>query len=147
MIKYALVCDKNHEFASWFPDSDGFDSQARRGFVTCPECHSAKVRKAIMAPSIATRRSEPVVATAPEVVAVPDERETAMRAMMRKIRSHIADTAEDVGPRFPSEARAMHDGDIEPRAIVGQATLEEARDLIEDGIAIMPVPILPEDRH
>ena len=147
MIKYALVCDQSHRFDSWFPDSDGFDSQARRGFVTCPECHSVKVRKAIMAPSIAIRRGEPAVEAAPETVALPDERETAMRAMMRKIRSHIADTADDVGPRFPEQARAMHDGDIEPRAIVGQATLEEARDLIEDGIAIMPVPILPEDRH
>ena len=147
MIKYALVCDQNHGFESWFPDSDGFDSQARRGFVICPECHSAKVSKAIMAPSIATRRGEPAVEAAPETVVVQDERETAMRAMMRKIRSHIADTAEDVGPRFPADARAMHDGDIEPRAIVGQATREEARDLIEDGIAIMPVPILPEDRH
>ena len=146
MIKYALVCDKNHGFESWFSDSDSFDIQARHGFVSCPECDSAKVCKAIMAPAIAARLGEPM-ADAPAPTPVVDGPETAMRAKLRDLRRHFAEHTENVGQRFPAEARAMHDGDIAPRAIVGQATMAEARDLIEDGIAIMPVPILPEDRH
>ena len=148
MIKYALICDASHVFDSWFRDSDAYDLQARRGFVTCPDCHSAIVRKAIMAPAIATRRggaeAEPESAAA---VAVLDERDAARRKMMRKLRRHITDNTEDVGPRFPEEARAMHDGEMEARPIMGEATPREARALIEDGIAILPVPVPPDGHH
>lgn len=148
MIKYALICDASHAFESWFRDSDAFETQAKRGFVTCPDCQSALVRKAIMAPAIATRRAvsgpEP---EPPEPVPVLDERDAAMRTMVRKFRRHIADNTEDVGPRFPEEARAMHDGEMEARPIMGEASPRQARELIEDGIAILPVPVLPDERH
>lgn len=149
MIKYALNCDRGHDFESWFRDSDAFDVQARRGFVTCPVCQSIRVEKAIMAPAIATRRAvaeaEPAAIQAPEPLL--DERETKMRALARQIRQHITETAEDVGKAFPEQARAMHEGAAEPRPIMGEATMREVRELIEDGVGIMPVPELPEDRH
>ena len=148
MIKYALNCDKGHSFESWFRDSAAFDVQAKRGFVTCPVCQSARVEKAIMAPAISTRRAvaetEPA-APAPEPLM--DEGEAKMRALARQIRQHIVETTEDVGHQFPDQARAMHEGSIEPRAIMGEASLAEVKELLEDGVKIMPVPGLPDERH
>ena len=143
MIKYALLCDQNHSFESWFAGSDAFDMQSRRGFVTCPVCQSAKVGKAIMAPAIMARRGE--AAAPPQVAPEPllDERETKMRALARQIRDHVLANSEDVGKKFPRDARAMHEGTMEPRPIRGEATFEEVRELAEDGVAVMPVPVLP----
>ena len=148
MIKYALVCAAEHGFESWFPDSAAFDTQAKRGFVTCPVCGTQRVSKAVMAPAIASRRDKTVEAPAETLPApAPDARDVAMRAMMRDMRRHILENTENVGDKFPEQARQMHDGEIEHRPITGQATPEEARELIEDGIEIMPVPEFPEDRH
>ena len=149
MIKYALNCDRGHSFESWFRDSDAFDVQARRGFVACPVCQSVQVQKAIMSPAISTRRAvaeaEPAADPVPEPLL--DEGESKMRALARQIRQHITETTEDVGKAFPEQARAMHEGTVEPRPIMGEATLSEVRELIEDGVRIMPVPELPEERH
>ena len=161
MIKYALVCEAKHEFESWFPDSSAFDTQAKRGFVTCPVCNSARVSKAIMSPNVARKdriaakavveeASTPPVETAPEPqqpVALLDERATALRAAIRELRSKIIEDSVDVGDQFPAEARKIHDGDAPARSIRGQASLEEARALIEDGIPLMPIPSLPEERN
>lgn len=149
MIRYALVCDKAHEFDSWFPGSDAFDEQARRGFVVCPVCGSAKVGKAMMAPAIATRRgmAEVEAVTASEPVPLLDEREAKMRTLARQMREHVLANTEDVGPRFPEEARAMHEGTIEPRPIMGEASMAEVRELLEDGVQVMPVPGAVDGRH
>ncbi len=148
MIKYALNCDKGHSFESWFRDSAAFDTQARRGFVTCPVCQSASVQKAIMSPAISTRRA--VAETEPAAsppAPLMDEGEVRMRSLARQIRQHIAENTEDVGQNFPEQARAMHEGTIEPRPIMGEASLAEVKELLEDGVKIMPVPGLPDDRH
>ena len=145
MIKYALACTDGHEFESWFPDSAAYETQVRRGFVACPVCDSVRVGKAIMAPAIAARReraSEEAALPAPK----PDP-QALLRAKWREMRRHIEANSENVGANFPEQARQMHDGDIEHRPIMGQATRDEARALIEDGIAIMPVPVFPDDRH
>ena len=162
MIKYSLVCDNGHEFESWFADSDAFDTQAKRGFVECPHCRSTKVSKAIMAPRIVrTDRGSPVAdtpaqdggppaanaAAAPQQVALLDERQQAVRAMIHELRRRIVETSTDVGARFPQEARKMHEGEIPHRSIYGQATLEEAKALVEDGVPVMPIPTLPEERN
>ena len=147
MIRYALNCDRGHTFDSWFRDSEAFDVQARRGLVVCPVCDSVHVSKAIMAPAISTRRG----GTEVEAVAAPepllDERESKMRALARQMREHIVENTEDVGNRFPEEARAMHDGTMEPRPIMGEATMAEARELLEEGVRIMPVPGGPDGGH
>jgi hypothetical protein len=164
MIKYALVCKDGHEFESWFPNSESYDKQAKRGFVVCPVCQSPKVSKAIMAPQVArkdrARGSAPVeeapteapaagpapAAPAPQM-ALLDERQIALRAAIRELRSKMIENSVDVGSQFPEEARKIHDGSAPARSIRGQASLEEAKALIEEGVPLMPIPDLPEERN
>jgi hypothetical protein len=158
MIRYALACAAGHGFDSWFRDSASFDDQQRAGFVTCPVCGSSKVEKQIMAPSVARtdldRPAPEPVPDAPQTAPVPSgpmallsERETAFRELLRAIRRHVVETAEDVGPRFAEEARRMHDGLSDFRAIYGEATPEEARALAEEGIEAFALPILPDEHN
>ena len=148
MIKYALVCTAEHSFESWFQDSAAYDSQVKRGFVACPVCGTQHVAKAVMAPAIGSRRDQAVESPVEVLLAPrPDPREAAMRAMMRDMRRHILENTENVGDKFVEQARQMHEGDITHRPITGQATPEEARELTDEGIAIMPLPEFPEDRH
>ena len=157
MIRYALICDEAHEFESWFSSVSGFDEQARRGFVTCPHCNSPRVTKAIMAPNVARRdRDDAAPAPAaiqpsqeaqPQDMLLVDSKMAEVRAMVRALREKIMEHTTDVGAAFPEEARKIHDGDAEARPIRGQASFEEARALIEDGVEIMPIPLLPEERN
>jgi hypothetical protein len=147
MIKFALVCDQDHSFESWFPDGGAYDVQARRGLIACPVCHSTRVSKAIMAPAIVSRQKaerRPQEA-APAPVALLDERQQRLRDMARHLRKEILANTDDVGAKFPEEARAIHDGDKPARSIRGQATAEEARALIEEGVGVLPMPFLPEE--
>ena len=160
MIKYALVCDKAHEFESWFRDSAAYDVQARRGLVACPLCNSIRIGKAIMAPSVAGTRdyarpvegetpaaATPVPPAADAPVALLDERHQRLRRMIREVRAEIIAKSDDVGRSFPDEARKIHEGEAPPRSIYGQASGEEIKELLEDGIAILPMPGLPEERN
>ena len=148
MIKYALACEQAHEFESWFPSSEAFETQRKRGFVTCPYCNSAKVEKQIMAPSVA-RTDKALTAPAPEAqpVAILSEKERELRAALRALREHVMKNAEDVGKGFVEEARKMHHGETEERSIYGQADLAEARALLEEGIDVLPLPVVPDDRN
>ncbi len=155
MILYSLVCDAAHEFDGWFRDSATFDAQASSGVVVCPYCHSTKITKAVMAPHVARNffphasgdeKRQPSCARRQEEsqpVALLDERHAQLRAMIRELRESIVSSTEDVGERFPSEARKIQDGDAEPRPIRGRASLAEAKSLLEDGIEILPFPGLP----
>jgi hypothetical protein len=150
MIKYALACDQAHEFESWFPSSEAYEAQLTRGLVTCPFCHSARVEKQIMAPSVA--RAEKAVVAAPtqpnaQPVAMLSEKEREIRAMLRAMREHVTKNAENVGERFADEARKMHYGEAETRSIFGEANPSDARALIEEGIEIHALPIVPDDRN
>lgn len=159
MIRYTLRCDRSHEFESWFQSSSAYDSQVKRKLVTCPLCGSAKVDKAIMAPRIVGKKGRGA-APPPEAVASPlpeaapsgptslmmaQERE--LRAKLKELRDHIVKNADNVGEKFATEARAMHYGDKEHRPIYGEASPDEAKSLIEEGIEVSPLPILPEDRN
>ncbi len=158
MILYSLVCDAAHEFDGWFRDSATFDAQASSGVVVCPYCHSTKIAKAVMAPHVARKsfprasgdeKRQPCARRQDEgreesqPVALLDERHAQLRAMIRELRESIVASTEDVGERFPSEARKIQDGDAEPRPIRGRASLAEAKSLLEDGIEILPFPGLP----
>lgn len=158
MIRYALHCDRDHQFESWFQSSSAYDSQVKRKLVTCPICGSAKIDKAIMAPRIvgkkgrATPPPEPATTTAPEAapsgptsLMMAQERE--LRAKLKELRDHIVKNADNVGERFANEARAMHYGDKEHRPIYGEASPDEAKSLIDEGIEVSPLPTLPEDRN
>jgi hypothetical protein len=141
MIKYALVCEGEHAFESWFPDSESYEVQSRRGLIACPECNSTRVAKAIMAPAVAAGRAP----AAP--LALLDERQRQMREFASRLRKEIIANTDDVGERFPQEARAIHVGDAPARSIRGQASLDEARALVEDGVGVLPLPYLPDDRN
>lgn len=155
MIRYSLRCERGHDFESWFQSSSAYDSQHKRGLVTCPICESTKVDKAIMAPRIARKGKskaapEPVAAPAEDtnstsLVMAPQERE--LLTKLRELRDHVLKNADDVGKKFPEEARKMHYGDIEQRAIYGEATAEEARSLVDEGIEVAALPVLPGDRN
>jgi hypothetical protein len=158
MIRYDLRCDKGHGFESWFQNSAAYDSQVRRKLVNCPECGSLRVEKAIMAPRIAknSRSYMPAVAepaaagdsgaeTTTPLMMAPQEAE--LRAKLKELRDHVTRNADNVGEKFPTEARKMHYGDIEHRPIFGEASPDEARSLIEEGVEVMPLPVLPGDRN
>jgi hypothetical protein len=163
MIRYTLVCEAEHSFESWFPSSDSYDAQAARGLVACPVCGSAQVTKSMMAPSIArTDRGQrpaasgdavPEEATPPALPArtvpqlAPTEPEQRLRALLHAMRAEVTKNADDVGARFPEEARRMHYGEAETRAIYGEASPDEARALIDEGIAVTPLPPASDDRH
>jgi hypothetical protein len=158
MIRYNLRCDKGHAFESWFQSSSAYESQEKRKLVNCPSCGSSKVERAIMAPRIVSQKGRedaaPAPAAAPVDVSAPaaatpllmaQERE--LRAKLRELRDHIVKNADNVGERFPNEARKMHYGDIEHRPIYGEASPEEARSLIDEGVEVSPLPVLPDDRN
>ncbi len=162
MIRYSLRCERDHAFESWFQDSSAYDAQVKRKLVICPVCNSVTIEKAIMAPRIVGKkgreRAEPApAAPTPAPVEAPaaaagstpllmaQERE--LRAKLKELRDHIVKNADNVGERFPNEARKMHYGDIEHRPIYGEASPEEARSLIDEGIEVSPLPVLPEDRN
>lgn len=156
MIRYTLRCEKDHSFESWFQSSSAYDSQVKRKLVACPVCGSAKVEKAIMAPRIVGKKGRdkapapvetPAEAPTSESTSLMMAQERELRAKIKELRDHIVKNADNVGERFPNEARAMHYGDKEHRPIYGEASPEEARSLIEEGVEVSPLPTLPEDRN
>ena len=157
MIRYNLVCDKRHEFESWFQDSAAYDKQAKRGLVSCPLCGSSKVDKAIMAPRLArkdksTSINVPVESEAPAPttnapVAMISPQEKEFRAKLKELRDHLTANADNVGKKFPEVARKMHYGEVEHRSIYGEASPQDAKELHEEGIEFHPLPVLPEERN
>jgi hypothetical protein len=159
MIHYNLRCARGHTFESWFQSSSAYESQEKRKLVNCPVCGSAKVERAIMAPQIVSKKGRdttnpvPAPAAATTDVAAPAStpllmaQERELRAKLRELRDHIVKNADNVGERFPNEARKMHYGDIEHRPIYGEATPDEARALIDEGVEVSPIPVLPDDRN
>ena len=154
MIRYDLICDKGHEFDGWFSDSAAYDGQAKRGLVTCVHCGSAKIEKQLMAPGIpvkGNRRKEgptkPAAAapSQPVLASAFDPRQEKLLQMMREMRKTVEENAEYVGNRFAEEARKIHYDESEKRGIYGETTARDAKALIEEGIDIHPLPVLPED--
>lgn len=138
MIKYALECGHGHQFEGWFSDSADFDQQQDAGLLTCPSCGAHDIEKALMAPAISTsRRREAAAKRFKEVKAAVEE--SAKRA-----RDYVEKNFEHVGKNFPEEARKIHYGEADERAIYGDATPKEAKELSDEGIAIAQVPVTPE---
>lgn len=137
MIKFALRCEpEGHVFDGWFRSSEDFDRQADSGLVACPDCGATSVAKSLMRPALASSKSESAPPEAARMLA-------ALQAAARKVRAQ----ADYVGPQFAEEARRIHLGEARSRQIYGEASLPEVRELSEDGIAIMPLPPLPEDKN
>jgi hypothetical protein len=161
VIQYALACDKGHTFESWFQNSAAYDKQAKRKLIECPMCGSAKVEKAIMAPRLARRDKSTSIAVREEAAsahaeaATPDTSPVAMispqehefRKKLKELRDHLTANADNVGKKFPEEARKMHYGETEHRSIYGEASAEDAKELHDEGIAFHPLPVLPDERN
>jgi hypothetical protein len=155
MIRYRLKCRKGHEFEGWFSGSAAFDREAKQGRVTCPTCGTSKVSKALMAPRIAKsgkpKRGGKNVEPPPSEPPKPETQRVAahgeLAAAMRKLRAEIEAKSEYVGSRFPEEARKIHYEESPARGIRGEATVEEAKSLSEEGIEFFPLPVLPEDHN
>ena len=147
MIRYNLRCERGHTFESWFQSSSSYDSQVKRKLVTCAVCGSVNVEKAIMAPRIAgtKKRGEPSSAGSSMSATMAEGRE--LRAELKQLHDHLVKNADNVGARFPNEARKMHYGDIEHRPIYGEASPEEARSLIEEGVEVGSLPVPRDDRN
>jgi hypothetical protein len=131
MIVFDLRCGAGHVFEGWFGSSLDYEDQRERGLVSCPICGNAAVGKAPMAPRLAANAH----AEAPS-----PEKMKAMLAEMATMQRKMLETSDYVGERFPDEARSIHLGEAEARAIHGKATPADARSLIEDGIPVSPLP-------
>lgn len=140
MIRYSLTCDNAHEFEGWFSEGADFDRQVATGFLTCPVCHSAAVSKLLMAPSVSTARKKDEIQT----LAMDAMRREALEKLKEAVAA-VKANSEDVGKQFPEEARKIHYGEADARGIIGQATFDEAQALLEEGIEIAAIPVLPED--
>ncbi|MGX1098358.1 DUF1178 family protein [Amorphus sp. MBR-141] len=155
MIRYSLTCDARHGFEAWFRSAEDCDRQLADGILTCPACGSGAIDRALMAPAIARTAKAPRLAEPPPA---PDPEQTQallpqnpklaqMAAALKELRDRITANADDVGERFPEEARRIHYGESEARGIYGQASAEEAAALVEEGVEVMPLPMLPDDRN
>ena len=145
MIRYDLQCDQGHAFDSWFRDSAAFDKQAKKRLIACPACESTHISKQLMAPGIPTKSNARPEVPAKVFAGAPDPRQVMLMKMMRELRKHVETNADYVGDRFAEEARRIHYNETEQRGIYGEATREDADALIEEGIEVHPLPVLPED--
>lgn len=130
MIAYSLRCANRHAFEGWFASSAAYDDQAAAGLVVCPDCASTKIEKAPMAPAVAGTK---------KTVLATEERKK-LRQFVAGMKKYVKENADYVGPRFPEEARKIHYGETEERHIYGEASVEEAKELIEEGVDIAALP-------
>ncbi len=131
MIAYSLRCHKGHEFEGWFRDSLAFDEQSASGHLSCPSCKSIRIEKAIMAPAVSGTKK-----TARTKAAEAKQ----MRQFATGLRKYVQQNADYVGPNFAEEARKIHYGETPDRHIYGEATARDAKDLVEEGIDVAPLP-------
>jgi hypothetical protein len=130
VIVYNLKCANSHEFEGWFASGAAFEDQAAAGLVACPECASTDVGKAPMAPSLS--------GTKKTVFAAADRKK--LRQFVAGMKKYVTENADYVGKAFPEEARKIHYGEAEERHIYGEASVEEAKELIEEGVDIAALP-------
>lgn len=131
MIKYNLKCENNHNFDAWFSDSSNFEEQNKNNLIFCPKCNSTKIEKNIMAPNIGSKKQSYTNAL---------KTEKNYEKIIKNVRKHVEKNFEYVGDKFADEARAIHYGEKEEREIYGETSVEEAVDLIEEGVNVSPIP-------
>ena len=150
MIKFTLKCDRDHLFDSWFQSTSAFEALAQQGHVNCVVCGSDQVSKAIMAPRLTTRKT--AAPKGPETQDSPagasstvlSKPQTDVEKAINALRKEVESSSDYVGADFVKQARAMHAGDAPERSIYGEARLDQARALIEEGVPLMPLPFRPK---
>lgn len=160
MIHYALSCNNGHDFDGWFRNSSDFEGQAERGLVVCPACGASEVRKRLMAPAVSkgadrkTARSD-APADVGSVTASSKVAPTVSAAgidpkileKLRALKREVVSKADYVGSDFAEEARKIHYGEAEERGIYGEASRDSVRELTDEGIPVLPLPVLPEEHN
>ena len=129
MIRYTLNCNNGHQFDSWFSDSASFEKLREKGHLECAICSSKKVSKSLMAPVVNPKKKETLLS-----------KQSALEKEIKALKKKIKATATDVGENFSAEARAMHYGQKDEKPIVGKTTIDEAKDLADEGIPFIPLP-------
>jgi hypothetical protein len=155
MIRYALRCEKEHEFEAWFRSSADYDRAVASGEAGCPICGPGPIEKMPMAPAVSRSVGRPAEkdnkpaekSEKVSLVAAPDPKQQALLEAMRELRRQVTEHADYVGDRFAEEARKIHYKETEVRGIYGEATTEEAKKLVEEGIEFQPLPTFPEERN
>jgi hypothetical protein len=147
MIRYDLICDKEHAFDGWFRNSEAYDAQAADGQVACPVCGSTAVVKQLMTPGIPAKSNQRAEGRMPVFAGQKDEKVAELVEAVRKLRRQVEENADYVGDQFAEEARRIHYNEVKPRGIYGEASLEEAKALLEEGVEVHPLPPLPEDSN
>jgi len=142
MIRFALACDRGHGFDAWFSSGDSYDEQIEAQAIVCPTCGSSHVKKAPMAPAVLRGKAKETESESP---AAGERKQT--YAFLKGMRNYLKENADDVGKAFPEEARKMHYGEAEARNIYGEASVDEAKALHEEGIPALPLPKLPEEHN
>ncbi len=140
MILFDVICENDHGFEGWFPDSKAFDRQRRKGVIECPHCGSTKVEKALQAPAVSTSRKKEA--------SLAKKQMAAAMSTLREMRREVEKNCDYVGNDFAEEARKIHYGEVDKRDIYGQASADEAQELSEEGIefGVVPWVELPENK-
>jgi hypothetical protein len=124
MILFDLICGDDHQFEGWFRDGASYETQAAAAEIACPTCGDRRIRKAPMAPNVIRGATPPAI----------------IREAVETLRHHVEANCDYVGERFVEEARQMHYGEAEQRPVYGEASIADAKELVEEGIEIMPLP-------
>jgi hypothetical protein len=143
MIKFSLKCANRHEFDGWFANSSAYEAQSAAQQILCPHCGDADVEKALMAPNIVSGQQKNTPPSPAEISAAQKE----AMALLRKLRQHVQDNSEYVGPRFAEEALKIHHDESEARSIYGEASAPEVETLRDEGVEFYALPTLPEDQN
>jgi hypothetical protein len=143
MIRYSLKCAAEHSFDSWFQSATAFDALAAAGHVTCPNCGSADISKTLMAPAVTPARKSASNSAMPSLEKPLSTPANPQEQALAALKAEVEANSDYVGKSFVAEARKMHEGTAPPRAIHGEARLDEAKKLVEDGVPVMPLPFLP----
>ena len=143
VIQFALKCDQDHRFDSWFQSSEAFDKLKSASMVTCAVCGSAQVDKAVMAPRVRDSKSAAGVPAAPADAGPLSTPANAAEQALAALKKQVEENSEYVGMNFAREARDIHDGTAPERLIHGEARPDEAKKLIEDGVPVSPLPFVP----
>ena len=131
MIKYSLICDNDHVFEAWFSDSESFEKQNKKNLISCLTCSSTKIKKDIMAPRISSGKQK---------TNRLNQKKDKVEMILNKVSKHVESNFDYVGDKFADEARAIHYGEKEEREIYGETSIDDAIELIEEGINVEPLP-------
>ncbi len=141
MISFNLICEHDHAFEAWFRNNADFDEQKKRDLVSCPQCGSTKVEKALMAPAVSTGKKRDQIALA------MGEKQKQALAQLKELSKKVRENADYVGDKFAEEARKIHFGETEARGIYGEATTDEAKALVDEGAEFLPLPVFPDEQN